>query len=235
MIYIWPSGRHLISKLTPDPSPAILSWGIKSPTHESNKETIFRDQAISNLTHCQQTILLHTYSIHLETINMKHPRISKQKTQNRNRHRVGRSNRSIHVGLTNYPCPFWPDPNLQQHLFNTCKSNHLQNHFANNLQISKPIITDANCSSQNKNHKHFDFTQTTWYEIRSYKDLNLKSWSATHVTVTAGLHAFCDDYLSDLIGWCRTGDYVSCDNAALYVSFRASCETVMLRPIWQQE
>jgi hypothetical protein len=44
-------GHRLIPKPTPDPSLAILSRGIKSPTHESNKETIFRDQAISNLTH----------------------------------------------------------------------------------------------------------------------------------------------------------------------------------------
>jgi hypothetical protein len=70
-------------------------------------------------------------------------------------------------------CPVWPldthrsdqqpmpgltGPNLQHSLYNTCNSNHLQNHFTNNLQILKPINSDANYSSQNKNQTHFDFT-----------------------------------------------------------------------------
>ncbi len=61
-----------------------------------------------------------------------------------------RSDRLLEPGLTGHIK--W------QYLWFTCKSNHLQNHFVNKFQITKPIISDANCSSQNNNKNTFDFT-----------------------------------------------------------------------------
>ncbi len=44
--------------------------------------------------------------------------------------------------------PVWPQSSKQHNLVHHLKINHLHNYFTNNLQISKPITSNANSSSQ---------------------------------------------------------------------------------------